>query len=95
MQLLLNTNFDFIGNRKYGYIFSATLFIIGIISLIMHGGLHYNLDFTGGTLIQLKFEKNVQIEQIRNAISSAGYGESEIKHYGALNEIVIRANIQK
>ncbi len=94
MQLLLNTNFDFIGKRKYGYIFSATLIIIGIISLIVHGGPRYNVDFTGGILLQLKFEKDVQIEQIRTAVSSAGYGDSEIKHYGTLNEIVIRANIK-
>jgi len=95
MKWLLNTNFDFMGNRKYGYIFSATLIIIGIISLIMHGGPRYNVDFTGGSLIQLKFEKIVQIDEIRAALSSEGYGDSEIKHYGALNEIVIRANIKK
>jgi preprotein translocase subunit SecF len=95
MQWLLNTNFNFMGNRKYGYIFSAALMIIGISSLILHGGPRYNVDFTGGTLVQLKFERDVQIDQIRNALSASGYGDSEIKHYGALNEIVIRANIKK
>jgi preprotein translocase SecF subunit len=82
------------GKRKYGYIFSSSLLIIGIVSLILRGGPRYNVDFTGGTLLQLKFEKNVQIEQIRAAISTAGYGDSEIKHYGAPNEIVIRASIK-
>jgi len=61
----------------------------------MHGGPRYNVDFTGGTLLQLKFEKDVRIEQIRSGLSAAGYGDSEIKHYGALNEVVIRANIKK
>jgi len=95
MQFLLNTNFDFMGKRKYGYIFSATLLIAGIVSLILHGGPRYNIDFTGGTLLQLKFEKVVQIDQLRSALSASGYGDSEIKHYGALNEVVIRANIKK
>jgi len=95
MQLLLNTNYDFIGKRKYGYILSTTLLLIGIISLILHGGPRYNVDFTGGTLLQLRFEKDVRIEQIRSGLSAAGYGDSEIKHYGALNEVVIRANIKK
>jgi len=95
MHFLLNTNFDFIGKRKYGYIFSGSLLLIGIISLIMRGGPRYNVDFTGGTLVQLKFEKDVQIEQVRTALSTAGYGDSEIKHYGTQDEIVIRASIKK
>jgi preprotein translocase subunit SecF len=83
------------GNRRFGYIFSALLLTMGVISLIVHGGPRYNIDFTGGTLLQLKFEKNVQIDQLRTALSAAGYGDSEIKHYGAMNEVVIRANIKK
>jgi len=95
MEFFRHANFDFIGNRKYGYLFSTILMLIGIISLILHGGPRYNIDFTGGTLIQLKFDKNVQIDQIRNALSAKGFGDSEIKHYGELDEVVIRANIQK
>lgn len=95
MRFFSNTKFDFLSKRKIGFVFSSTLISIGIISLIIHGGPRYNIDFTGGTLVQLKFEKNVQIEQIRSALAAKGYGDSEIKHFGALNEIVIRAGVDQ
>jgi preprotein translocase subunit SecF len=90
MRFLSNTNIDFLGKRKIGFVVSAILIIIGIVSMAGHGGLRYNIDFTGGTLVQLKFEKDVKIEDIRQALTSKGYGDTEIKHFGTDNEIVIR-----
>jgi preprotein translocase subunit SecF len=95
MRFFSNTNINFLAKRKIGFAFSITLVLIGIISLILHGGPRYNIDFTGGTLVQLKFEQPVQIEQIRSALTAQGYGDSEIKHFGELNEIVIRAGVDQ
>ena len=95
MQFLANTHIKFIQNRKVGYIFSSILIIAGVISLIMHGGPKYNIDFTGGTLIHLKFEKPVEIETVREALATHGYGDSEIKHFGSLDEIAIRSSTEK
>ena len=95
MQFLANTNIKFIENRKKGYIFSAVIILAGIISLILHGGPKYNIDFTGGTLIHLKFEKPIEIESVRSALASEGYGDSEIKHFGAEDEISIRSSTEK
>ena len=94
MQLFINTNYKIIDKRKIAYIFSATLILISIISLIMHGGPRYNVDFTGGTIVQLKFEKNVVIEQVRGILSEHHFGDAEIKHYGAENELMIRIGLQ-
>lgn len=95
MQLFANANFNIIPNRKKGYIFSAILITVSIVSLIIHGGPKYNIDFTGGTLIQLKFEKEIKIQDVRNALSSKGYKGLEIKHFGAENEVAIRAGLQR
>jgi preprotein translocase subunit SecF len=95
MRFFSNTNIDFLRIRKIGFVFSGILIIIGTISMIGHGGLHYNIDFTGGTLVQLKFEKNVKIEDIRAALTSQGYGDAEIKHFGTENEIVIRTGVNQ
>jgi len=92
MQFFSNTNIDFINNRKLGFILSGTLILISIVSLILHGGPKYNIDFTGGTLVHLKFEKPVEIENIRAAIATKGHGDSEIKYFGADNEIAIRSS---
>jgi preprotein translocase subunit SecF len=93
MRFFANTNINFIDNRKIGFIISGLLILIGMFSIIFHGGLHYNIDFTGGTLVQLKFEKPVSIEDIRSALTSEGYGDSEIKHFGTPYEVVIRAGL--
>ncbi len=95
MQLFANANYNIVSKRKVGYIFSGTLILISIISLIIHGGPKYNIDFTGGTLIQLKFDKAIQIEDVRKALSTGGYKGLEIKHFGAQNEVAIRAGLQR
>jgi preprotein translocase subunit SecF len=95
MRFFSNVNIDFLGKRKIGFIFSGILILVGIISMVGHGGLRYNIDFTGGTLVQLKFEKDVRIEDIRVALTSQGYGDAEIKHFGEANEIVIRSGIEQ
>ena len=93
MRFFANTDLKFIENRKIGFIFSGLLILTGMFSIIFHKGLHYNIDFTGGTLVQLKFEKPVSIEDIRSALSAEGYGDSEIKHFGNPYEVVIRAGL--
>ena len=94
MQLFTNTNYQIINKRKFAYAFSGTLILISIISLILHGGPRYNVDFTGGTIVQLKFEKNVGIEQVRSILSEHKFGDAEIKHYGNERELMIRIGLQ-
>lgn len=94
MQLFVNTHYKIINKRKFAYAFSGTLILISILSLILHGGPRYNVDFTGGTIVQLKFEKDVVIEQVRGILSDHHFGDAEIKHYGNENELMIRIGLQ-
>ncbi len=94
MQFFTDTHYNIVDKRKMGYILSGTLILLSIISLIIHGGPKYNIDFTGGALIQLKFDKEVSIQDIRSAISSIGMKEAEIKHFGAPNEVAIRVGAE-
>ncbi|KAA3617426.1 MAG: protein translocase subunit SecF [Calditrichaeota bacterium] len=93
MQFFNNTNFALIDKRKMGYIVSATLLIISIGSLILHGGPKLNIDFTGGSLLHLQFEKNVEIQEFRDLLASRNL-KGEIKHFGAENEISIRMSTE-
>jgi len=95
MHIFKNANFAFIPNRKAGYIVSAILILASIVSLIAHGGPRYNIDFTGGTLLHLRFEKNVEIQNIRSIIADKGFGDAEIKHFGERNEISIRTGVER
>lgn len=93
MKFFADTHIDFLGKRKLGFVFSSVLITLGVVSLILHGGPRFNIDFQGGTLVHLKFDNDVKIEDVRTVLKEQGYGDSEIKHFGEQNEIVIRSGI--
>ncbi|MEN9291098.1 MAG: hypothetical protein RLZZ357_941 [Bacteroidota bacterium] len=66
--LFQNFNFDWIGKRKYFYMFSITVTIVGIIALSTRG-LKQSVEFTGGRTFAVKFEKKADIEVIRKELS--------------------------
>lgn len=70
---------NFIGKRKFWYILSLLIILIGIVSLFMQG-LNFGIDFTGGTLLQLKFEKaSIADVDIRSALQEFGLEKSPIQ----------------
>ncbi len=89
MQLFQTPKIDFISRRKIAYIVSSSVFLIGMVSLIVRGGPNLGIDFKGGTSIGLRFENPITTEDIRTAINTIGMGSSEIKKFGARNEFLI------
>jgi preprotein translocase subunit SecF len=85
--------YDFIGKRKWAYIFSALLMLIGLSSLVVRG-LRYDIDFTGGTLVQVQFERPPTTAQIRQALDRVGLGESVIQEFGSAREYIIRMRLR-
>lgn len=84
-------NIDFVGKMKYAIAFSAILILIGIGSVIFHGGLNLGIDFAGGSIIQVKFSKNVSSDQIRASLKSTKLENSTIQQFGT-NEFLIRTS---
>lgn len=90
MRFLNKTNIDFISKQKITGFLSIALIIAGIISLIMKGGPLLSIDFTGGTVAQVKFEKPVELSQLRNTLSEFGFKGAEIVEFGSPDEILIK-----
>jgi preprotein translocase subunit SecF len=84
-----DTHFDFVRLMKPAVILSLVVILIGIGSLIMHGGPNYGIDFAGGTLIQIKFQKETPADKIRSALKPMGFEGSIIQNYGH-NEVIVR-----
>ncbi len=93
MRFIGKTNIKFIEKRRIWYAVSATIILIGLISLIFRG-IPLGLDFLGGTEVIVRFEKPVSIGDVRSAIAKIGLAKSEIKTYGTNNEILIRTSEQ-
>ena len=74
MQIIGKTKFDFIGKRKISFIISAIISIIGIVAIVQiaRGATNMGIDFTGGTALQLKFEKPIALQDARKALSRQG-----------------------
>lgn len=93
MRFIGKTNIKFIEKRKIWYAVSSLVILAGLISLIFRG-IPLGIDFLGGTEVIVKFEKPVEIGDVRSAIAEVGLAKSEIKTYGTHNEILIRTSEQ-
>ena len=89
IELFRTPKYDFIGKRRWAYLFSGLVTLIGLVSLLTQG-IHYDIDFTGGTLIQVRFEKTPSVAAIRAGLSKIGLGESVIQEFGASEEFILR-----
>ena len=67
MQIFKKTSFDFVGKRKTFFAISGGLILIAILSLCIRG-MNMGLDFTGGTLMQVHFEKFISTGDLRAAL---------------------------
>jgi len=92
LQFLIGTNFPFMKYRRFAYMFSGAWILATIIWLVMHGGPRYSVDFTGGTLLQIRTSQAVQPDQVRHALDEAGYRGSELQQVvgDEHNEFMIR-----
>ena len=90
IEIFKNPNYDFIGKRKWAYYASIAFSLIAILSLAVRGGLRYDIDFTGGTLVQVRFEHPVGVATIRASLSKIGLGESVIQQFGDPREFILR-----
>ena len=89
-----NANYDFIGFRKYAYGLTAAILVPGLIFLAIFG-LHYSIEFTGGTLVQVRTEQPVDVGQLRAALDAQGIPGAEIQSFGSAQDFTIRARVAK
>ena len=82
-------NYNFLGHKKIAIVISVFLIIVSLISF-MTKGLNWGIDFSSGYIVQLKFEKEVNISEIRSAFKENGVTDSVMQSFGSNNEIIIK-----
>ena len=85
---LLN-NFDFMALRKSAMLLSSVLILVSIVSLFTLK-LNVGIDFTGGSIIEVGYQQAVELEPIRQALDSEGFGDAIVQHFGSASEVLIR-----
>ena len=83
-----NFHFDFLGIKKFTYIFSGIVCIVSIVSLSTNG-LNYGVDFKGGRTFQVHFEKPIAAEEIKQELVKVFDGSAEAKIFGKDNQLKI------
>ena len=90
MQILPSTlSIDFIRLRFIAMLFSVALISVGIYSLSTQG-LNFGIDFSGGTKIELIYDQDVSVTDIRGVLDAAQFGESVVQHFGSNRDVMIR-----
>ena len=82
------TNFDFLKYKKFFILVSASLVFLSFI-LIFSKGLNLGVDFKGGTTIEIRLEKKIDIEKIRNSLSKSKINNFSVKEFGTANDLLI------
>ena len=83
------TNINFIGNRNIAMIFSGVLMLISIGSLAVRG-LQMGIDFTGGTLIEIGYQKAADLTVLRNTLDTEGFSDATVQNFGTAKDVLIR-----
>src|SRR5574344_2575665 len=88
---IFNTNktYDFMG-KKIPFLMVSAILIIASIVLLTTRGLNYGIDFVGGTIVKVKYDKDAPIEKIREVLHNTKYANSVVTEFGTKDEITIR-----
>lgn len=90
MRLVRDTHIDFLRFRKRAFILSIVLIVTGLVSLIIKKGPNLGIDFSGGTLVQLSFEKLQSLDQVRSVLDEEGFLGFGLQRFSKHNSILIR-----
>jgi len=92
LELLKKPNIDFIGKKYVTIVVTGILSIIGIVAIIQiaTGKANMGIDFAGGTEVQLKFQKPVDLQSVRTALDAGGIKGFELQDIPAESRVLIK-----
>lgn len=89
MQIMKETtHFDFMGKRKIAAVFSILLILASLASLFKQG-LNLGIDFTGGTIIELAYQDEAKLDDIRTTLKEGGFNDAAVQNFGSIRDILI------
>ena len=77
------THINFAGFRRIAYGISMLFIAIGMVAIILNGGLRYGVDFAGGVMVQVQFDKQIGDEQVKTALKGVGLPGLTVQQVGS------------
>jgi preprotein translocase subunit SecF len=92
IEIIRKTNIDFMGKRRYTFVLSGALVLLGLFALVQvyTGGANLGIDFAGGTSVQIKFAQSVSLEEVRASLEQAELKDFDLQDLPTENKILIR-----
>ena len=84
-----NTNINFMGRRMVAFAVSGLLILISLGAFAVRG-LNFGIDFTGGTLLEVGYDKPADLGKIRKTLSSNGFTGAIVQNFGTAKDVLIR-----
>ncbi|MES2997995.1 MAG: protein translocase subunit SecF [Pseudomonadota bacterium] len=82
------THINFLGLQRWAIALSLLLLLISVVSLMMNG-LHWGLDFTGGSQLQISFDHSVELPKLRQELQQTGIKDALVQSYGTSHDVLI------
>ncbi|MCK5285272.1 MAG: protein translocase subunit SecF [Alphaproteobacteria bacterium] len=83
------TNIDFIGKHVLAFVLSAVLLVSSIV-LLVQNGLNFGIDFTGGTIVEIRAPEVPDLGDLRTSLNSLDIGAVSIQEFGSSSDLLIR-----
>ena len=89
LKIISDTKFDFLQQKRKALLISVFIIVISLFSFITQG-LNYGIDFSSGYIIQLEFDKDVNVDRIKKSFSNNSVENSIVQYYGSQREVIIK-----
>ncbi len=82
---------------KRALIFNAVSFITFILAVffLVHRGLHLSIEFTGGTVVEVRYPQALELEPVRDSLAKIGYGDAQVQNFGTSRDVLIRLPLKQ
>lgn len=92
IELVKNTRIDFMRLRNYAFTFSGALVLLGLFGAFQafRGAANLGIDLAGGTSIQVRFQKPVEMDHVRRLLAGAGHAEASLQGVPGENILIVK-----
>jgi preprotein translocase subunit SecF len=90
----IRRDIPFMKNALLFNVISLVTFLLAVFFIVTRG-LHFSIEFTGGTVMEVAYTQSADIEKVRKTVEGLGYQDAQVQNFGTSKDVLIRLPIQK